>query len=158
MVGKQPASKRKMKETWPNSVDNHGRGSDEALVLPVSIRAAKAIITLSHALDEIAKGKGAGQVDALESMMHAYKFVSAYSGVLNEAAVMQNYNNDKYFAMDAVIASTQEQFRQQTPNIAAGLEMLASGKPNQKIFDRFAGRWEFMKDILSGELKNKGSK
>ena len=158
LVGNQPASKRKMKEAWPNSVDNHGHGSDEALVLPVSVRAAKAIITLSQALDEIAKSKGAEQADTFESMMQAYKFVSAYSGVLNEAAVMANYNNDKYSAMDAVIASTQEQFRQQTPNIAAGLEMLASGKPNKKLFDRFAGRWEFMKNILDGLLKNKGKK
>lgn len=41
-AGKQEASKTKMKDAWPNSVDNHGQGSDESLVLPVSMRAAKA--------------------------------------------------------------------------------------------------------------------
>lgn len=158
VVGNQPASKTKMKDAWPNNVDNHGKGSDEALVLPVSMRAAKSIITLSQALDKIARSKGAGEILPLESMMQAYKFVSAYSGILNEAAVMSNYNNDRYAAMDAVIALTQEQFRQRTPNIASGLEMLASGKPNKEIFDRFTGRWEFMQNILGGLLKNNHTK
>lgn len=153
LVGNQPASKTKMKGAWPNKVDNHSAGSDEALVLPVSMRAAKSIIILSQALEQIAKSKGAEEVSHLESMMQAYKFVSAYSGVLNDASVTANYNEDKYAAMDAIIVATQEQFRQQANNIAAGLEMAVSGKLNQNILDRFTGRWNFMRNVIDGLVK-----
>lgn len=153
LVGGQPASKTKMKHLWPNKVDNHEKGSDEALILPVSMRAAKSIIMLSQALEDIARGKGAADIDNLESMMQAYKFVSAQSGILNEAAVTNNYNADRYAAMDAIIVATQEQFREKEVDICAGLQMVSSGKLNQRILDIFSGRWGFMKSLLVDLLK-----
>ena len=145
-------SKRKMKDAWPTQLENHEQGSDVGLVLPVSPRAAKSIIRFSSSLDKIAEEKGASRetikAGALESMMQAYKFVSSYSGVLNEAQVEANYENNKYKAIDAVIISTREQFKNQEGNIAAGIEMVKSGKTNSKVLNNFRGRWDFMRDTL----------
>src|SRR3989344_2726332 len=41
-------SKRRMKERWPNDLENNETGSDIALVLPCSTRAAKSILRLSQ--------------------------------------------------------------------------------------------------------------
>jgi hypothetical protein len=144
-------SKRKMKDSWPNAVDNHGKGSDEALVLPVSMRAAKSIIRLSQAFDEISK-RNLGNPDSKESMLQAYKFVSAYSGILNDAMIQANYDGDKYSALDSIILSTDTQFVEQKDNISAGIEMVKFGKSNEKVLNLFNGRWEFMKDTLNGLL------
>ena len=145
-------SKRKMKDSWPNALEDHEQGSDVGLVLPVSPRASKSIVRLSQSLDNIVKDKGASQEDIdagyLDSMMQAYKFVSAHSGVLNDSAVRNNYHGDNYSALDAVISTTQTQFNSQADNIASGLEMVAKGKSDQRILNSFSGRWEFMKDIL----------
>ena len=145
-------SKRKMKDAWPTQLENHEQGSDVGLVLPVSPRAAKSIIRLSESLDKIASEKGVQEKtirnNPLDSMTQAYKFVSAYSGVLNEAAVEANYENNRYKAIDAVIASTREQFKTQDGNIAAGIEMVKSGKTNSKVLNNFGGRWSFMRDTL----------
>lgn len=147
-------SKRKMKDRWPNDIENNPQGSDEALVLPVSVRASKSIVRLSQALDKIAEEKGIAR-EAIEkgyfdSMMQAYKFVSAYSGVLNEAAVNDTYSGDKYSALDAVIATTKTQFEEQGRNIAEGLKMIKSGKSSKKVLNSFTNRWAFMQDTLEG--------
>lgn len=153
-------SKRKMKDAWPTQLENHEQGSDVGLVLPVSTRAAKSIVRLSQALDEIARGKGASQevidAGAFDSMMTAYKFASAYSGVLNESAVDQKYAGNRYAALDAVVSTTQTQFTDKADAIRAGLEMVQSGKSNSKVLNLFNGRWEFMKSTLEG-LKNYGN-
>jgi len=149
-----PTTKTRLKEAWPNVISNHGQGSDESLILPVSIRAAKSIIKLSQALDEIALSKGAKSVDYFESMMLAYKLASAYSGVLNDASVQVNHQNDKYAAMDAVISATRTQFEQQVENINAGVEMVNSGSLDERILNKFGGRWAFMRDTLEGLIKN----
>src|SRR3989344_3010398 len=148
-------SKRKMKHLWPNNLESHEQGSDVSLIRPVSVRAAKSIIRLSQALDEIAKNKGADKLDYFESMIQAFKFVSAYSGILNEAQVDSNYDSDKYKAMDAVITSTKSQFEQNKNNIAAGLEMVQKGKSNQEVMNLFGKRWGFMKNTLEGLLNKK---
>ena len=143
-------SKRKMKDRWPNDVVGHATGSDEVLVLPLSTRAAKSTIRLSQALDSIVQEKGDKvQVNPLESMMQAYKFVAAYSGVLNESMVDAKYGGNKYTAMDAVIGSTQTQCAEQEDNIRAGLEMARSGKVKQEVINLFKGRWSFMGDVLT---------
>ncbi len=148
-------SKRKMKHLWPNNLESHEQGSDEILIRPVSIRAAKSIVRLSQALDEVAKNKGADKFDYFESMMQAFKFISAYSGVLNEAQVDKNYDSDKYKAMDAVITFTKSQFEQNKYNVANGLEMVQKGKLNQKVLKLFDKRWGFMKNTLEGLLNKK---
>ena len=149
-----------MKDAWPTQLENHEQGSDVGLVLPVSTRAAKSIVRLSQALDDVARGKGASQeiidANAFDSMMTAYKFVSAYSGVLNESDVDQKYSGDRYGALDAVISTTQTQFDEKADAIRAGLEMVRSGKSNSKVLNLFNGRWEFMKSTLGG-LKNYGN-
>jgi len=70
-------SKTKMKDAWPNAITNHGQGSDEALILPVSPRAAKSILRLSQGFDHIAKQKGLSDEDVkanyFNSMMQAFK-------------------------------------------------------------------------------------
>ena len=152
-VGNSPASKRKLKDNWPNAIDNHGQGSDEALVLPLSTRAAKSVVRLSQSLDVIAQEKG-GNLNSergpFESMMQAYKFVGAYSGILNEAVVDSTYNGDKYAALDAVIITTSTQFNTMRDYIAAGQNLASQGKTNEEIMNNFTGRWAFMKDILGG--------
>lgn len=157
-VGGQEASKTRLKDAWPNKVDNNQQGSDEALVLPVSVRAAKSIVRLSQALDELATRKG-GKIDpewgSFDSMTQAYKFVSAYSGVLNEAAVQENYNGDRYSAMNAIIEATKGEFDRQADNIGAGIEMARTGKKNGKILSKFNGRWGFMRDTLEGLVGGK---
>ena len=146
-----------MKDSWPTQLENHEQGSDVGLVLPVSVRAAKSIVRLSQSLDEIARGKGASQEvinsNSFDSMMSAYKFVAAYSGVLNEAAVDQVYAGNRYDAIDAVILTTRAQFDEKADAIRAGLEMVQSEKVNKKVLDLFGGRWDFMKSTLGG-LKN----
>lgn len=154
-------SKRKMKSAWPNQLDegeqNHDKGSDIALTLPVSIRAGKSIIAFSQALDEIARRKGASDAvieqGYFDSMMQAFKLASAYSGILNDAAVDLVYRGDKYAAMDAIIATTKAQFDTQADNIAAGLEMTRGGKVDQKVLDKFKGRWAFTKSTLEGLMQ-----
>ena len=145
-------SKRKMKEAWPTELEDHEQGSDVGLVRPVSIRGAKSIIRLSQALDDIARKKGASKESIrgnyLDSMMQAYKFVSAYSGVLDEARVGRTYGGDRYNALDAVITTTKTQFDQNTQNIQAGLRMVKLGKRKREVLDLFKGRWGFMKDTL----------
>jgi hypothetical protein len=141
-------SKIALKSGWPNKIEKHEAGSDAALILPVSPRSAKSIITLSQALDVITREKGAKQLDYLDSMMFAFKFAGAYSGILNEALVRQEYDEDHYKAMDAVIGMTKSQFENQKENIAAGLEMASEGKKYKKILDKFTGRWNFMHDLL----------
>jgi len=151
-------SKRKMKDDWPTQLENHEQnheqGSDVGLVLPVSPRAAKSIIKLSQALDNIVKRKGAEQETIesgyFDSMMQAYKFVSAYSGILNEGAVRAKYEGDNYKALDAIITTTNTEFEGQAENLACGLEMVQNGKVDAKILDFFTGRWEFMRDTLEG--------
>src|SRR3989344_3765576 len=146
------ASKRKMKEAWPNNIQNNQRGSDEALVLPISPRAAKSIIRLSQSLDDIALERGATPdviaQGALNSMMQAYKLVSTHSGVLNEAMVKNVYDGDRYAAMDALIATTLLQFAQKEGDIMSGIDMVRKGKREAKIMNLFTGRWEFMRDTL----------
>lgn len=152
-------TKTKLKDAWPNAIKNHGAGSDEALILPVSPRAAKSIIRLSQAFDYIAKEKGASSEDIEssynESMMQAFKFVGAYSGILNEIAVRENHENDKYKALDAVIQSTQAQYQDKESDISAILGMAAKGKKEKRLLDKFSGRWEFVKDIIIGEMDSK---
>lgn len=151
-------SKRKMKEAWPNEITNHAQGSDEALVLPVSVRAAKSIIRLSQAFDYLAKEKGVPEETIKEnyfdSMMQAYKFVGAYSGILNDLAVRENFENDKYSAMDAVIQTTQNQFKEKAGDLASGFQMVKEGKKSKKVLDLFSGRWEFVKDTLEGLINS----
>jgi len=155
-------TKTKMKDAWPNAITNHGRGSDESLVLPVSPRAAKSILRLSQAFDYIGREKGLTEKEVEEnyfnSMMNAYKFVGAYSGILNELAVRENYGNDKYSTMDAIISATKTQFDENIPNISAGIGMVNSGKTSKKVLDRFSGRWDFMKNFLekASEENSKG--
>jgi hypothetical protein len=145
-------TKTRLKENWPNAITNHGAGSDEALVLPVSPRAAKSILRLSQAFDYIAKEKGISEKDIensnFDSMMQAYKFVGAYSGILNEMAVREKYGNDKYSALDAVISTTQTQYNEALPSISAGLNMVNEGKKYRKVLDKFNGRWSFMRNFL----------
>ncbi|MEK6829255.1 MAG: AAA family ATPase [Nanoarchaeota archaeon] len=150
-------SKRAMKSAWPTQLDSHEQGSDVGLVLPVSPRAAKSIIRLSQSLDDIARQKG-GSPDEFESMMTAYKMVSSYSGVLNEADVQNKYDGNHYKAMDAIISTTRTQFNGQAENIDAGLEMASKGEKDQKIMDNFKGRWTFMRDTLEGILNNSKEK
>ena len=157
-------SKRKMKDAWPTQLENHEQGSDVGLVLPVSPRAAKSIIRLSQSLDQVAVDKGVPnetvESGAFDSMMQAYKFVSAYSGVLNDASVEANYGGDRYKAIDAVIATTRQQFYGEKNNpgmnekINAGLEMVSSGKLDQRVLNLFQGRWEFMRPTLEQMLKS----
>src|SRR3989339_293922 len=118
-------TKTKMKDAWPNAITNHGDGSDEALILPVSPRAAKSILRLSQAFDCIAKEKGASDVK-----------------------VRENYGNDKYSAIDAVTQSTRTQYDMQLENISAGLKMVSKGSKSQNVFDSFTGRWKFMRDFF----------
>jgi len=145
-------SKRRMKEAWPNELEVHEQGADVGLVLPVSMRAAKSILRLSQSLDEIVKSKGVSEEvigdSYFDSMMQAYKFVSAYSGVLNDSAVNAVYSGDKYKALDAVIATTRTQFDSQNNNILAGIEMFRKGIVDQKVLNLFQGRWAFMGDIF----------
>ncbi|MBI2507425.1 AAA family ATPase [Candidatus Woesearchaeota archaeon] len=140
-------SKTALKSGWPNKLEGHALGSDEALILPVSPRAAKSIITLSQALDSIVEEKGA-EPDHFNSMMTAFKFASAYSGILNQAIVMQNYDENPYKAMDAVIETTKTQFKQQEDKIIAGLDMAGRGKKSERLLNEFQGRWGFMRNIL----------
>ena len=147
-------SKRKMKDLWPTGLEDHEQVSDVGLVLPVSPRAAKSILRLSQALDNITKQKGAtreqiGQ-EHFDSMMQAYKFVAAYSGVLNEAGVQNTYLGDKYKALDSIIATTRTQYDGQRENFEAGLEMVGNGKTSAKVMGLFQGRWQFMRDTLEG--------
>jgi MoxR-like ATPase len=153
--GGRPASKVEMKENWPNMVDNHGQGSDEALVLPVSPRAIKSIIRLSKALEDIARQRLAPdtEIGAFDSMMQAYKLIATYSGILNDGAVQQTYNNNKYAAIDAVIATTRAQFDSQQANFEGGLEMLHRGETDQRVLELFTGRWGFMRNMLEGFVK-----
>lgn len=81
--------------------------------------------------------------------MAAYKLVAAYSGVLNESAVMAVYEGNKYAAIDAVISATVQQFSQNADNISAGYAMIKKGKLDSKVLNRFTGRWEFMKELLT---------
>ena len=145
-------TKTKMKDAWPNAITNHGDGSDEALILPVSPRAAKSILRLSQAFDCIAKEKGASDEEVREayfdSIMQAFKFVGAYSGILNDIKVRENYGNDKYSAIDAVTQSTRTQYDMQLENISAGLKMVSKGSKSQNVFDSFTGRWKFMRDFF----------
>ena len=142
-------SKIAMKSGWPNKVQGHQTGSDATLILPISPRAAKSIITLSQALDQISKEKGATNIDLYDSMMKSFKFVSAYSGILNEAAVRQTYHDSHYAAMDAVLDTTKTQFDDNRKAlIASGIEMAGKGKKNAKLLNEFSGRWGFMKDLL----------
>ena len=141
-------SKIAMKSRWPSDIEGHEAGSDAALILPISPRAAKSTISLSQALDEIAKEKGAQEQDYQNSMLTAFKFTSACSGILNEALVRQNYEENHYKAMDAVIETTRSEFDGQGDNIAAGIGMVESGKLNKKLLQEFSGRWGFMKDLL----------
>jgi len=152
-------SKRKMKEAWPNEITSHGQGSDEALILPVSVRGAKSILRLSEAFDYLAKEKGASEKDiqenSFDSVMSAFKFVGAYSGILNDIAVRENYFNDKYSAIDAVIQTAKTQFEEKSKDISAGFEMIHKGKKSQKVLNMFDGRWDFMKNTLEGLIDNK---
>lgn len=141
-------SKIALKSGWPNKLEGHEAGSDEALILPVSPRAAKSILTLSQALDQVTKEKGSTELDYFNSMMTAFKFASAYSGILNEAAVRQVYDENHYKAIDAVIDTTRAQFDSKKEPIAAGFDMVKKGKKNKKLLDEFSGRWYFMKDLL----------
>ena len=154
-------SKRKMKDAWPTQLENNEQGSDVGLVLPVSMRAAKSIISLSQALDKITEEKGVSRENiennCFDSMMKAYKFVSAYSGVLNEAAIDANYEGDRYKAMDAISATTKQQFETQSDNINGGLEMVASGQTDSRVLNKFTGRWKFMRETLGNlaDMKKK---
>ncbi|MEK6872875.1 MAG: AAA family ATPase [Nanoarchaeota archaeon] len=154
-------SKRKMKDAWPTQLESHEQGSDVGLVLPVSPRAAKSIIRLSQSLDKIAEQKGASKEvienNYFDSMTQAYKFVSAYSGVLNEAMTDANYGGDKYKALDAVIATTRQQFESHGEHLRAGLEMAYSGKTDSKILNKFTDRWKFMRSTLE-QLINMNNK
>lgn len=147
-------TKTKMKDAWPNAITNHGRGSDEALVLPISPRAAKSILRLSQAFDHIAKEKGASDEEVrgayFDSVMQAFKFVGAYSGILNDLAVRdeEKYCNDKYAALDAVTQTAKTQYDSQLENISAGLHMVSEGSKSQKVLDSFTGRWGFMRNFL----------
>ncbi len=152
-------SKRKMKDAWPTQLENHEQGSDVGLVLPVSTRAAKSIIRLSQSLDKVAEQKGASvktiENNPLDSMMQAYKFVSAYSGILNEAMVDANYGGDSYKSLDAIITTTRQQFEAQSKNIMAGLEMVESGETDARVLNRFTDRWKFMRSTLEQLLATK---
>jgi MoxR-like ATPase len=153
-------SKRKMKEAWPNQLENNEQGSDVALVLPCSTRAAKSVLRLSQSLDEIVRDKGATeeaiQAGYLDSMMQAYKFVAAYSGVLNESMVDAKYEGNKYGAMDAVITTTKQQFDAQKDNLAGGMNMVLSGRTDQRVMEKFSDRWQFMRSILENLAKQQG--
>ncbi|MEK6940511.1 MAG: hypothetical protein AABW49_01270 [Nanoarchaeota archaeon] len=154
IVGGMEVDKREMKDAWPNKVDNHEKGSDEALIFPVSLRAAKSILRLSNALDGIALEKGAESevVDEgyLDSMMQAFKLVGAYSGILNEGIVRNTFLGDRYAAMDAVIQATHSQFEIMKALIYSGLKMVHGGRSDGSILDKFTGRWKFMRSTLEG--------
>ena len=149
-------SKARMKDAWPNEITNHGKGSDEALILPVSTRAAKSIIRLSQVFDYIAKEKGLSeeviQRSYLESMLNAFKFVGAYSGILNDIAVRENFGNDKYSVMDKVNQVAKSQFDLQKNSISAGLKMIREGKKSKKVLDLFNGRWKFMRNFIESAI------
>ena len=152
-------SKIEMKSGWPTKLEGHEAGSDAALVLPISPRAAKSVITFSQALDEVTREKGATELDYVQSMMAAFKFVGAYSGILDESGVREKYDNSHYKAMDAVIDTTRQQFEDQKEQIAAGLAYASTGKKSKKLLDSFQGRWTFMKSLLEDLTdKNQGGK
>ena len=145
-------TKTKMKDAWPNAITNHGIGSDEALIFPISPRAAKSILRLSQAFDYISKEKGASDEEVkgyyFDSVMQAFKFVGAYSGILNDLAVRENYANDKYSAIDAIIQASRTQYDSHLEDISAGLYMISQGSKSQKVLDSSNGRWGFMRNFL----------
>lgn len=141
-------SKIGLKDKWPTAITGTAAASDEALVLPLSHRAAKSVLTLSQALDSIVEEKGGETPAPLDSMLTAYKFVGAYSGILNDAAVDQNYNGNPYAAMNALNDVTRAQFEAQGTTLAAAVHMASKGKIDKKILDAFTGRWGFAKDIF----------
>ena len=149
----EAGSKRKMKSGWTSKIEGHEAGSDAALVKAISPRAAKSILTLSQALDEISTEKGAQSQDHFESMMLAFKLASAHSGIMNPALVNANFDGDNYKAIDSVIQATKGQFEQKKDDIAAAFTMLQEGNAKKKVLDRFSGRWEFMKDLIEGMSK-----
>jgi len=150
-------SKTALKSLWPNKLEGHEAGSDESLILPVSPRAAKSIITLSQALDEITIEKGIDP-DYLTSMMTAFKFAAAYSGILNEALVRQTKDEDHYKAMDAVIETTTAQIDEKRELIAAGIDMASKGKKDKKLLDGFSERWNFMGSLLENFAERENDK
>jgi hypothetical protein len=85
-------------------------------------------------------------------MMSAFKFVGAYSGILNEVKVREHYDNDKYSAIDAVVQATKTQYDSQFENISAGIYMINEGKKSKKILDKFDGRWKFMRSFLENAI------
>lgn len=151
-------TKTKLKDAWPSAITNHGQGSDEALILPVSPRAAKSILRLSQAFDYIAKKKGISNEEVrsayFDSVMQAFKFVGAYSGILNDVAVREKYENDKYSAINAVIQSSKAQYESQLENISSGLGMLNNGRLSQKVLEKFNGRWNFMRGFFQHAVEN----
>ena len=155
-------TKTKMKDAWPNAITNHAKGSDESLILPVSPRAAKSILRLSQAFDYIAKEKGVSEKEIQDayfnSIMQAFKFVGAYSGILNDLAVRENYANDKYSALDAVIQTTKTQYESHIENISAGLQMINTGKKSKKVLDKFNGRWGFMRNFIEKATEQEAKK
>lgn len=146
-------TKTELKSGWPNKLEGHEAGSDAALIKPISPRAVKSVIRLSQALDMITEEKGAEELNYFNSMMIAFKFTSACSGILNQALVRENYSENPYKAMDAVIATTMEQFNAKKENIAASIWIARKGKTNKNLSDEFSGRWGFMKGLLENLAK-----
>lgn len=154
VAGGMPRSKRQMKSAWPNAVDNHGKGSDEALIKPVSTRTAKSIIRLSDSLDYILRQRGVPeetvQQGQFDSMMFAFRMIAPYSGILNPAAVQNFYDGDNYAATDAVIQTTRAQFEEKKQAIGAAIAMMKEGKIYDRIMRQFDGRWAFMHELVRG--------
>ncbi|MEK6829332.1 MAG: hypothetical protein AABY15_04330, partial [Nanoarchaeota archaeon] len=78
----------------------------------------------------------------------AFKFVSAYSGILNEAAVRNDYNENHYSAMDAVIGYTKAEFDRMVPYLLAAKNMVNNKKKSQNLLKEFVGRWTFAKTLF----------
>ncbi len=147
-------SKRKVKNAWPQVVQDRSKGSDEALIFPISPRAAISYLTLAKALEAVAESKGAKVEDHLQVFLDTFTLAGAYSGVLNPMEVNQNHYGNPYIAMQAIAQGIKKEFEDRKDLISASIGMAQDGKLESKILNEFKGRWSFMKALLEETAKH----
>ena len=65
---------------------------------------------------------------------------------------------DRYKAIDAVIATTRQQFDDKLKErLAVGFQMVSKGEKNKGLLDEFDGRWSFMKELLEDLADKNGN-
>jgi len=157
---KKKTTKKRIEKALPRICNGcHELGWGCGYVTGISTRAAKAIVNLTLALQQVAASQSrvsAVQPDPLQDMLDVlsvFKLIGPQAGILNEQKVMQDHCGNPYmFLKEIVTHLTANEFEAKRGELISMFQQIAQGRVEQTTRSGFTKVWSFMQDLTADML------